>query len=58
MKAQYSNILYIYIYKQITAFRLKKKKKSEIMRQLLRTFTKVCFRLNSEIHIIIKGINS
>lgn len=43
---------------QITAFRLKKKKKSEIMRQLLRTFTKVCFRLNSEIHIIIKGINS
>ena len=47
---------------QITAFRLKKKKerkkRKKDMRELLRTLTKVCFRLNSEIHIIMKGINS
>ena len=46
----------IYIYKQITAFRLKTKKGD--IRQLFRILTKAFFRLISGIHISIKGINS
>ena len=60
MKAQHSRkkkyiYICIYVYMQITTCRLKKKGH---MRHLFRALTKVCFRLNSEIHIIIKGLNS